>query len=167
MGGKARTKEELRNIVQTILEVPQKENETQRAWLERLSVKYGLKRSRPFLQCVLKAMENAGTEDVDKIDEEMEKINTKRKEKQGKGQTDMAQDAENQKPEELQGQIRMEIEDPEEERKEMSEQTKMMRFQALEVDKIMKQMNDDAVMISTKLDKLNDTLSKIVRVFGP
>lgn len=67
------------------------------------------------------------------------------------------------KPEELQGQIRMEIEDPEEEKKEMSEQTKMMRFQAHEADQIMKKMEEQAVMICTKLDRLNDTISMILR----
>ena len=61
---------------------------------------------------------------------------------------------------ELPGQMQMEIP---EQRPEMSEQTKMMRFQAGQVDKLLEEVNRNAVMICTKLDRLNDTMSMILR----
>lgn len=72
------------------------------------------------------------------------------------------QDAEEQVP----GQITMQL-DPEEEivdqKPEMSDQVKLMRFQAAQVDKIIGQMmvNVDALLM--KLDRLNDTMSMILR----
>ena len=58
--------------------------------------------------------------------------------------------------EQVKGQIEMELPDPEEEiidrKAEMSEQVKMMRFQAAQVDKL-----------ALKLDHINDTLNMILR----
>lgn len=64
--------------------------------------------------------------------------------------------------EELAGQMEMDLQAAEEP-KEMSDQTKMMRFQAHQVDKIIGQMmvNNDALLM--KLDRLNDTLCQILR----
>ena len=49
------------------------------------------------------------------------------------------------------------------EKPEMSDQTKMMRFQAHQADEIMKKMDECTVQICAKLDRLNDTLSMILR----
>ena len=64
--------------------------------------------------------------------------------------------------EELPGQMEMDLTTAEEP-KEMSDQVKMMRFQAHQADKIIGQMmvNVDALLM--KLDRLNDTLSMILR----
>ena len=66
------------------------------------------------------------------------------------------------KHEELDGQMKMDLQAAEEP-KEMSDQTKMMRFQAHQADKIIGQMmvNNDALLM--KLDRLNDTLCQILR----
>ena len=59
------------------------------------------------------------------------------------------------------GQIRMDL--TPEEKPEMSEQVKMMRFQAHQADRIVKAIEENAVMLNTKLDRLNDTLCMILR----
>lgn len=66
-------------------------------------------------------------------------------------------------PEQVAGQISMELQPAEEQKPEMSEQTKLMRFQVSQTDKIIGQMmvNVDALLM--KLDRLNDTLSMILR----
>ena len=71
----------------------------------------------------------------------------------------VARQAEEQVP----GQICMNLQPAEEQKPEMSDQTKMMRFQASQADKIIGQMmvNVDALLM--KLDRLNDTLSMILR----
>ena len=63
--------------------------------------------------------------------------------------------------EELPGQLQMDLKP--EEKPEMSEQVKMMRFQAHQADRIVKAIEDSAVMLNTKLDRLNDTLCMILR----
>ena len=62
--------------------------------------------------------------------------------------------------EQVPGQLRMDLTP---EKPEMSEQMKMMRFQAHLADRIVKAGEENAVMLNTKLDKLNDTLSMILR----
>lgn len=62
--------------------------------------------------------------------------------------------------EELPGQIRMDLTP---EKPEMSDQTKLMRFQAHQADRIVKAIEENAVMLNTKLDRLNDTLCMILR----
>ena len=62
----------------------------------------------------------------------------------------------------IQGQMEMDLK-PAEEKPEMSEQTKMMRFQAHQADRIVKAIEESAVMLNTKLDRLNDTLGMILR----
>ena len=68
--------------------------------------------------------------------------------------------------EELAGQMEMELQTAEEP-KEMSDQTKMMRFQAHQVDKICEKITNQSVIINetllVKLDRLNDTLCQILR----
>lgn len=64
--------------------------------------------------------------------------------------------------EELPGQIRMDLIPPEE-KPEMTDQVKMMRFQAHQADRIVKAIEENAVMLNTKLDRLNDTLCMILR----
>lgn len=65
--------------------------------------------------------------------------------------------------EQVPGQICMDLQPAEEQKPEMSDQTKLMRFQASQVDKIIGQMmvNVDALLM--KLDRLNDTMSMILR----
>jgi len=63
--------------------------------------------------------------------------------------------------EQVPGQIRMDL--TPEEKPEMSEQVKMMRFQAHQADRIVKAIEENAVMLNTKLDRLNDTLCMILR----
>lgn len=70
------------------------------------------------------------------------------------------------KHEELAGQMKMDLQDAEEP-KEMSEQIKLMRFQAAQADKICEKITKQAVIINetllVKLDRLNDTLCQILR----
>lgn len=65
--------------------------------------------------------------------------------------------------EQVLGQICMNLQPAEEQTPEMSDQTKLMRFQAGQADKIIGQMmvNVDALLM--KMDWLNDTLSMILR----
>ena len=60
---------------------------------------------------------------------------------------------------EFPGQLRMNLSPAEEPKAEMSDQTKMMRFQAHQVDKIMMMQQG----IIGKLEKLNDTVSMVLR----
>ena len=67
----------------------------------------------------------------------------------------------------IQGQMEMDLK-PAEEKPEHEEtlgdmQTKMMRFQAHQADRIVKAIEENAVMLNTKLDRLNDTLGMILR----
>lgn len=63
------------------------------------------------------------------------------------------------KHEELAGQMKMDLRAAEESKAEMSDQTKLMRFQAHQVDKIMMMQQG----IIGKLERLNDTLCQILR----
>lgn len=65
--------------------------------------------------------------------------------------------------EELQGQMEMDLGTAEEPKAEMSDQTKMMRFQAEMTTKTIKAIEAAEVQITTKLDRLNDTLCMILR----
>lgn len=69
--------------------------------------------------------------------------------------------------EELAGQMEMDLQAAEEPKPEMSDQTKLMRFQAHQVDKICEKITKQAVIINetllVKLDRLNDTLCQILR----
>ena len=69
--------------------------------------------------------------------------------------------------EELDGQMKMDLQDAEEPKAEMSDQTKLMRFQASQADKICEKITKQAVIINetllVKLDRLNDTLCQILR----
>lgn len=69
--------------------------------------------------------------------------------------------------EELDGQMKMDLQAAEEPKAEMSDQTKLMRFQASQADKICEKITNQAVIINetmmVKLDRLNDTLCQILR----
>ena len=69
--------------------------------------------------------------------------------------------------EELDGQMKMDLQDAEEPKAEMSDQTRLMRFQAAQADKICEKITNQAVIINetllVKLDRLNDTLCQILR----
>ena len=62
--------------------------------------------------------------------------------------------------EQVPGQIAMELEP---EKPEMSDQTKMMRFQAAQVDKLIVQYGQWMDVINMRLEKLNDTMSMVLR----
>lgn len=62
--------------------------------------------------------------------------------------------------EQVPGQLEMDLTP---EKPEMSDQTKLMRFQAHQADRIVKAIEENAVMLNTKLDRLNDTLCMILR----
>ena len=73
----------------------------------------------------------------------------------------------------LQGQIRMEMPQAEEQKPEMSEQTKMMRFQAHQADRMIgaqqecvKDLVAVLVRINTNIDRMNDRLGQILRCVG-
>lgn len=69
--------------------------------------------------------------------------------------------------EELDGQMKMDLQDAEEPKAEMSDQIKLMRFQAAQADKICEKITKQAVIINetllVKLDRINDTLCQILR----
>ena len=69
--------------------------------------------------------------------------------------------------EQLTGQMQMDLQAAEEPKAEMSEQTRLMRFQAAQADKICEKITKQAVIINetllVKLDRLNDTLCQILR----
>ena len=69
--------------------------------------------------------------------------------------------------EELDGQMKMDLQDAEEPKAEMSDQTRLMRFQAAQADKICEKITKQAVIINetllVKLDRINDTLCQILR----
>ena len=63
--------------------------------------------------------------------------------------------------EQVPGQIRMDLEPAE--KPEMSETTKLMRFQAGQAERIVKAIEENAVMLNTMMDRLNDTMSMVLR----
>ena len=69
--------------------------------------------------------------------------------------------------EELDGQMKMDLQDAEEPKAEMSDQTRLKRFQAAQADKICEKITKQAVIINetllVKLDRINDTLCQILR----
>lgn len=65
--------------------------------------------------------------------------------------------------EQVEGQMQMDLTPAEDQKPEMSDQVKMMRFQAHQADEIMKRIEQAEVAICSKLDRLNDTLSMILR----
>jgi len=67
------------------------------------------------------------------------------------------------KAEELPGQMRMDLTPEPEKPAEQADRTKMMRFQAHMTEEITKKMDECTVQLLTKLDRLNDTMSMILR----
>lgn len=66
--------------------------------------------------------------------------------------------------EQVEGQMKMDLEPKAEEQKpEAGDQVKMMRFQAHMTEEITKKVDECTVQLLTKLDRLNDTLSMILR----
>ena len=68
--------------------------------------------------------------------------------------------------EQVEGQMEMDLRPAEEKPAEQTEQadrTKMMRFQAHMTEEITKKMDECTVQLLTKLDRLNDTMSMILR----
>lgn len=96
-----------------------------------------------------------------------EKYEEFKKEKAEKGRQREAarRKAEEQGAEEpqIEGQIRMDLVPAEEPKAEMSEQTKMMRFQAAQVDKLILQNAQWMDEIVMKINQLNDTMSMVLR----
>ena len=135
--------DEFKRLVTLMEDVPQREKETQRDYFERLRVRYGA-RSRFTMQMIVAALKEAGP------DATMEEKYQIYKDKM-KGKKKEAEPAEEPKAaeEQVAGQIAMDLTP---EKPEMSDQTKMMRFQAAQVDKLY-----------MKLEKINDTLCQILR----
>lgn len=65
--------------------------------------------------------------------------------------------------EQVPGQMEMDLKQTEEKTAEQADRTKMMRFQAHMTEEITKKMDECTVQMLTKLDRLNDTLSMILR----
>lgn len=68
-----------------------------------------------------------------------------------------------QKEKQLEGQMEMELAPAEEQKPEMSDQTKMMRLLAGQFDMTRKALADCTISLLTKLDRLNDTMNQILR----
>ena len=101
--------------------------------------------------CTVSRMEAAGF-DLQRYTE----MRKERREKERKQAEEPEKDAEEQVP----GQIRMDLEP---EKPEMSDQTKMMRFLAGRFELIEKSQALGMEMLRMEIDKLNDTLSMILR----
>ena len=84
--------------------------------------------------------------------EEYETYKKEKAEKQRVREKQKAEQQETQAEEQVPGQIRMDLTEKEPEKPETSDQVKLMRFQAGQVDKLI-----------MKLDRLNDTMSMILR----
>ena len=69
--------------------------------------------------------------------------------------------------EELDGQMKMDLQAAEEPKAEPSDQIRLMRFQAAQADKICEKITKQALIINetllVKLDRINDTLCQILR----
>ena len=65
--------------------------------------------------------------------------------------------------EQVPGQMEMDLTPPEEQKAEMSDTTKMMRFNAGQADKTRKTIEENVVLLISKMDQLNDTLHMILR----
>lgn len=155
------TPEEFRKIAEKMEDVPMKPGETQKAYYVRLRERHGVNRSRATLQIIEYALREAQG-DIEKANEiyrkKMKENTEKATESKRKArQMETKEAAEAQKTAETQetaeeqvpGQIEMDLTTT---KAEMSEQVKMMRFIAGQVDKLY-----------MKLDKLNDTMSMILR----
>jgi len=75
------------------------------------------------------------------------------------------------KHEELDGQMKMDLQDAEEPKAEMSDQTKLMRFQAHQVDKICERITQNNLKacekweeLGYKVDSLRDMLGQLLRI---
>jgi hypothetical protein len=135
--------DEFKRLVTLMEDVPQREKETQRDYFERLRVRYGA-RSRFTMQMIVAALKEAGPDATmeEKYQIYKDKMKGKKKEAEPAEEPEAAE-------EQVQGQIEMDLTTT---KAEMSEQVKMMRFIAGQVDKLY-----------MKLDRLNDTLSMILR----
>lgn len=135
--------DEFKRLVTLMEDVPQREKETQRDYFERLRVRYGA-RSRFTMQMIVAALKEAGPDATmeEKYQIYKDKMKGKKKEAEPAEEPEAAE-------EQVPGQIEMDLTTT---KPEMSEQVKMMRFIAGQVDKLY-----------MKLDKLNDTMSMILR----
>lgn len=102
--------------------------------------------------CTISRIEAAG------FDFETYTVNRKDRRAKEKQKESLAKPAE----EPLEGQMRMDLV-AEEKQPELSDQTKMMRFEAEMTTKIVKAVTDQAIMVIMKLDQLNDTMHQIIR----
>lgn len=94
--------------------------------------------------CTISRIEKAGFD--------LATYTAQRKERREKEKKQAEEQQEPQRPEELPGQVEMDLVKATEKPAEMSDQVKMMRFQASQIDKLV-----------LKLDHINDTLSMILR----
>ena len=140
--------EEFEEIVDMMKEVPQRDKETQRDYFERLKIKHKVNRSRFTLQLIEKSI----VEEPEDMRKAYEKYRTLMKGKKGKkeeneetGQIEMEMPVDYMEAAKIEREITTE-------KPEMSDQVKMMRFVASQVDKIV-----------MKLDQIYNMQSMILR----
>ena len=136
------TEGEFIDIAMILADIPQKENETQRDYFERLK-RYGVNRSRATMQLITAALK----EEPNEMREAYAAYKAKVKNYNERESKQQSNDNE-----QIPGQMEIEMELVEAKPQEMTDQVKMMRFQAAQVDKLV-----------LKLDHINDTLSMILR----
>ena len=148
------TEEEFTEIVTIMAEVPRKTKEKQRDYFERLK-RYGVTRSRFTLQMVEAVIKEEPKDMGAAFDIYKKKMTATNNKKEN-----------NQEPKEenqIPGQIEMDMTQQSQEKPELSDQVKMMRFQAHEADLIIRSIEETGVMVRMMLDKLNDTMCMILR----
>ena len=140
--------EEFEEIVDMMKEVPRRDKETQRDYFERLKTKHKVNRSRFTLQIVEKSI----VEEPEDMKKAYEKYRTLMKGKKGKkeeneetGQIEMEMPVDYVTAAQIEREITTE-------KPEMSDQVKMMRFVANQVDKVI-----------MKLDQIYNLESQILR----
>lgn len=139
--------DEFKRLVTLMEDVPQREKETQRDYFERLRVRYGA-RSRFTMQMIVAALKEAGPDATmeEKYQIYKDKMKGKKKEAEPAEEPEAAED-------QVPGQMEMDLTP---EKPEMSDQTH-------QADRIVKAIEESAIMLNTKLDRLNDTMSMILR----
>ena len=153
--------EEFKRNVKMRMDVPQKDHETEKAYFKRLRDDFGC-RSRFWHQTLTKAMKEAGTEDMDKLYDTFKRVQSEMNENRKNIETSGEEKGPVEEIEtKIPGQIEMEL--PKKEQEEPDRIVKLMRFQAHEVDKIVKAMSECFDLLIMKVDTLNNTMSMVLR----
>ena len=180
MGGKRLTKEEFcdeNSIYRIMTEMPRQKREKQDEYLDRLSKRCGIPQGKRYMQQIIENVVRQKPANDDEAYDMYNEIYDERYEKKHNRKKAEKQPEQEQKPEgataeeQIKGQIRMDL-DPKEKQEEHEEtlgdmQTKMMRFQAEMTSKICEKITAQSLILNetllVKLDRLNDTLSMILR----